>query len=111
MRVGSHKDIMPTLYSMSLSGAAYFTVGGRNMLAVQDDPARAFGYNIRLYMNNDGACAIGDDFSDTWHVWDEGALRPDSEAIPPSIAEKISKYEKLYRWQINARIGGLVPNK
>ncbi|MDR2697058.1 MAG: LTA synthase family protein [Holophagales bacterium] len=107
-RVGSHKDIMPTLYGLSLSNAFYYSVGGRNMLAEQDNPAKAFGYNIRLFMDANGICAIGQDFSNTWHTWREsGSLKLDSEAIPESVAEKIRHYEKLYIWQINARIAGL----
>jgi phosphoglycerol transferase MdoB-like AlkP superfamily enzyme len=106
-RLGSHKDILPTLYSFSLPGATYYTVGGRNMLAAQDDPALAFGYNVRLYMDGKGACGIGAEYSGAWHSWSEGgALNPNPEAITAPTAEKISNYEKLYRWQINARIGG-----
>jgi len=106
-RVGSHKDILPTLYSLSLSDAPYYSVGGRNMLAEQDNPSKAFGYNIRLFMDANGVCSIGEDFSNTWHTWKEKrSLNPDSEAIPESVAEKIRNYEKLYRWQINARIAG-----
>jgi phosphoglycerol transferase MdoB-like AlkP superfamily enzyme len=106
-RVGSHKDIMPSLYSLSLSGAQYYTVGGRNMLAENDSPHHAFGYNTRLFMDANGACGIGAEFSNSWHPWGEGwALKPDAEAIPALIAEKIQDYEKLYRWQINKRIAG-----
>jgi phosphoglycerol transferase MdoB-like AlkP superfamily enzyme len=107
-RIGSHKDVMPTLYSLSLSNAPYYSVGGRNMLAEQDNPAKAFAYNIRLFMDANGACAIGEDFSNTWHTWkDKRSLKSDSEAMPESVAEKIRDYERLYRWQINARIAGL----
>jgi phosphoglycerol transferase MdoB-like AlkP superfamily enzyme len=107
-RVGSHKDIIPTLYSLSLSNAPYYSVGGRNMLAEQDDPARAFGYNICLFMDTNGVCAIGPDFSNAWHSWGERwSLKPDSETIPMPVAEKILAYEELYRWQINARIAGV----
>jgi phosphoglycerol transferase MdoB-like AlkP superfamily enzyme len=108
-RAGSHKDIMPTLYSMSLSGAQYYTVGGRNMLAEKDDPNRAFGYNTRMFMDANGACGIGAEFSNSWHRWGEGwALKPETEAVPASVTEKIQNYEKLYRWQINKRIAGNV---
>jgi phosphoglycerol transferase MdoB-like AlkP superfamily enzyme len=108
-RAGSHKDIMPTLYSMSLSGAQYYTVGGRDMLAEKDDPFRAFGYNTRLFMDANGACGIGAEFSNSWHKWGGGwALKPETEAIPEPASEKMQNYEKLYRWQINKRIGGTV---
>lgn len=55
MRPGSHKDIMPTLYAFSLSEAGYQALGGRNLLAVNDDPARRFGYNTRLWIDEHGA--------------------------------------------------------
>lgn len=32
-RVGSHKDIFPTLYALSLSGVKYLSLGGRDMPA------------------------------------------------------------------------------
>jgi phosphoglycerol transferase MdoB-like AlkP superfamily enzyme len=106
-RVGSQKDIFPTLYNLSLSNAQYYSVGGRNMLARQDDPARAFGYNPRLFIDSSGACAIGGDFSGALYNWDNGVtLNPNPEAVPPSVEEKIRAYEQLYRWQINARVAG-----
>lgn len=33
-RIGSHKDIFPTLYSLSLSKTEYLSMGGKNMLGV-----------------------------------------------------------------------------
>jgi len=106
-RIGSHKDIMPTLYNLSLSNSSYYSVGGRNMLAEYDNPAKAFGYNIRLFMDANGVCGIGEALSNTWHTWVENrSLKPNSEAVPELMAEKIRNYEKLYRWQINARIAG-----
>lgn len=32
-RIGSHKDIFPTLYALSLSNTAHKSLGGRNILA------------------------------------------------------------------------------
>jgi phosphoglycerol transferase MdoB-like AlkP superfamily enzyme len=107
-RVGSTKDIMPTLYGLSLSQASYYSVGGRNLLAEDDDPGRAFGYNARLFINADGACGVGEDYSGAWHTFAQGmVLGNDHQPIPTAVAEKISAYEKLYRWQINARVAGV----
>ena len=39
-RIGSHKDIMPTLYHFSLSDKEYLAVGGRNIMATVDDQTR-----------------------------------------------------------------------
>jgi hypothetical protein len=60
-----------------------------------------------MFMDANGACGIGAEFSNSWHKWGEGwALKPDAEAVPAPAAEKIQGYEKLYRWQINKRIAG-----
>jgi phosphoglycerol transferase MdoB-like AlkP superfamily enzyme len=108
-RPGSHKDVMPTLFACSLSGASYYSVGGRNLLAEQDDPARAFGYNVSLFMDEHGACGIGEDFSNAWYSFDQGMLLDAApKPIPEAAAQKISAYERLYRWQINARTAGVM---
>jgi phosphoglycerol transferase MdoB-like AlkP superfamily enzyme len=54
-RPGSHKDIFPTLYAFSLSDVPYQALGGRNLLAPQDDPTRAFGYNETVWIDANGA--------------------------------------------------------
>ncbi|WP_102552312.1 alkaline phosphatase family protein [Vibrio splendidus] len=42
-RVGSHKDVFPTLYHYSLSGREYVSLAGNNMLSSLD--INEFGYN------------------------------------------------------------------
>lgn len=34
-RMGSHRDIFPTLYSLSLSGQSYISLGGENLLSAR----------------------------------------------------------------------------
>ena len=107
-RPGSHKDILPTLYAFSLSGAPYYSVGGRNMLAERDDPPRAFGYNSRLFIDSEGACAADGALSNSRYAYGEdlrlgGNLGPISSAL----AEKIRAFGELRRWQINARAAGI----
>lgn len=51
-RVGSHKDIYPTLYSFSLSNANYYSLGGRNILGV--DSAPRFGYHPKITYTEEG---------------------------------------------------------
>lgn len=53
-RIGSHKDIFPTLYALSLSNAPYISVGGRNILAKKDNKALNFAYNELVWMDNRG---------------------------------------------------------
>lgn len=57
-RVGSHKDILPTLYELSLSGTTYLSLGGRNMLASHDEARYAFGYNSSLWIDERGIYPI-----------------------------------------------------
>lgn len=108
-RVGSHKDIFPTLYALSLSDATYRTVGGRNLLAAVDDPQRAFGYNIFLWMNEKGVYTLkgpilfypwADDKTD--FLTDYTKMREATEAEK----KRIEAYRPLDMWQLNERACG-----
>ncbi|EPA4340439.1 LTA synthase family protein [Campylobacter upsaliensis] len=44
-RLASHKDIFPTLYELSLSETAYYSLGGRNLLATPSDEKLEFAFN------------------------------------------------------------------
>ena len=106
-RVGSHKDIIPTLYHFSLSDQEYLAVGGRNILAKVDDPTRAFGYNVELWaddkciysMQNQKACLEFDP--------DESLMISDThKKTEPVQKQKMQAYTKLLQWQIHARAKG-----
>lgn len=53
-RIGSHKDIFPTLYALSLSNVKYLSVGGRNMLAEPSDEKLEFGINGVVWIDKKG---------------------------------------------------------
>lgn len=53
-RIGSHKDIFPTLYALSLSNVKYLSVGGRNMLAEPSDEKLEFGINDVVWIDKKG---------------------------------------------------------
>ena len=53
-RVGSHKDILPTLYHFSLSQGNYYNIGGRNMLTTADTSEKAFGINSNIIITKEG---------------------------------------------------------
>ena len=106
-RPGSHKDILPTLYALSLSDAPYYSVGGRNLMAEHDDPARAFGYNVRLFIDAYGVSTVRPPLS-RYAYGDVLRLGKKLETISfPLQEEKILAFEQLRRWQINARVAGL----
>jgi phosphoglycerol transferase MdoB-like AlkP superfamily enzyme len=54
LRVGSHKDLFPTLYSFSLSNQQYSSLGGNNLLS-SDENVNYWGYSAEGVFNQDGA--------------------------------------------------------
>ena len=116
-RPGSHKDIFPTLFANSLSGAEYLHLGGRNMLAAQDDASRAFGCNASAWIDSRGVYVSGSE--PLFHPWLEAGNKAgpldfrDSLLAAPELKEagaeqglKMQAYPALLRWQINARVNG-----
>lgn len=53
-RIGSHKDIFPTLYDLSLSEVKYLSLGGRNLLAKINDERLEFGFNEAVWIDKYG---------------------------------------------------------
>ena len=112
LRVGSHKDVFPTLYALSLSNAQYRTVGGRNMLAMHDDPRRAFGYNISAWIDQHGVYTFGEHMR--FYPWSsDGSDWLSRYNAPQELSEtmktRLRAYPKLDLWQINERACGLRP--
>ncbi|MEE3744379.1 LTA synthase family protein [Campylobacter porcelli] len=53
-RIGSHKDIFPTLYNLSLNKTKYLSMGGKNMLSKPSDDRLEFAMHINVWANKDG---------------------------------------------------------
>lgn len=53
-RIGSHKDILPTLYNLTLNNTKYLSLGGRNMLAPIKDERLEFGFNELVWIDKNG---------------------------------------------------------
>ncbi|MFM4965917.1 LTA synthase family protein [Aeromonas bivalvium] len=107
LRVGSHKDIFPTLYGFSLSDTPYQTLAGRNMLAPVDDQRRAFGYNVTLWIDDKGAYPMSG--KPSFYPWrDDHRLEVKEQAQPVSEAQQARQQAlpELLRWQLNSRIKG-----
>lgn len=108
-RVGSHKDIMPTLYSYSLSGTSYLALAGRNLLSPQDDKQRAFGYNVTLWIDDKGAYPLtGQHVFYRWRDESSLILSKDIEAVDSSQIKRMEALPKLLRWDLNRRLKGFV---
>ncbi|MBJ7556024.1 LTA synthase family protein [Marinomonas spartinae] len=106
-RVGSHKDIFPTLYNLSLSDTPYQAIAGRNMLAPVDDPSRAFGYNVTLWIDKNGAYPMSG--NPAFYPWATATgLRTKTKSMVPSEQqqERQKALPELLRWQLNSQVKG-----
>jgi phosphoglycerol transferase MdoB-like AlkP superfamily enzyme len=104
-RIGSHKDIMPSLYYVSLSNARYLNVGGRNIVAEQDNPTLAFGVNTKVWLSKDGVVSLEKPRS--FYPWPESGLylHPENkQPVPVELEHKIDDYIKMQQWQLNYRV-------
>lgn len=101
-RIGSHKDIMPTLFSLSLSEAEYWTVGGRNMLALQDEPQYAFAITPWAWADSSGVIDIMGKNNIKYHWENEKYVHTKTPFNCTSQEkQKIKDYQQLLHWQIN----------
>ncbi|WJM85145.1 LTA synthase family protein [Dickeya chrysanthemi] len=107
-RPGSHKDIFPTLYAYSLSDTPYYALGGRNMLAEQDDATRAFGYNQVLWIDEQGVTPIGSNGRYPWDPANPMLTQSAPSAISAEQQQRTTAYPALLHWQINAREQGVI---
>lgn len=112
MRIGSHKDIFPTLYALSLSDTTYMSVGERNILSLDDEPKYAFGYNESVYIDRDGIypahSQIGYKFLESsTHL---GLLSTDiGFELEESQAQRYKQYNELLNISIAFRLFGINP--
>ena len=106
-RIGSHKDIFPTLYELSLSQTPYISVGGRNILAPKDDKRRAFGYNQAVWIDENGIYPFR---SEVGYMWadskeDLGLLSTDTSFSLNEYQKHFGKrYWELFEYAISYRI-------
>lgn len=102
-RIGSHKDIFPTLYALSLSNVKYLSVGGRNMLAEPSDEKLEFGINSVVWIDKKGV------YSGTkgYYFENNTTLKDTNQAF--DLDEYHKNFAKLYRelslYQLAERLG------
>ena len=107
-RIGSHKDIMPTLYHFSLSDKEYLAIGGRNIMATVDDPTRAFGYNVELWADDKCVYSLRNPQACFEFDPDDPYMTLEiHKKVKPGHEQKMEAYRKLLQWQIRARVKGV----
>ena len=104
--LGSHKDIFPTLYALSLQEYDFLSLGGRNLFDTNAKDTYTFAYNEAVWIDKDGIYPLGLDTGFTY-ITKNGIITPqESFIIPESKKQFIQNYIKLSWWQINYRIYG-----
>ncbi|GAK82880.1 phosphoglycerol transferase [Vibrio ponticus] len=107
-RIGSHRDIFPTLYAFSLSNAKYTSLGGRNLLAVNDIP-EPYAHNNGVTLTNAGASYASN--STTLYPWkNSNDLTVNKQGIPNLTPNLDIEHQKLQTLYINAEIKGFQSN-
>jgi phosphoglycerol transferase MdoB-like AlkP superfamily enzyme len=106
LRVGSHKDIMPTLYALSLSDTPYFR-RGVNLLAKNISAPWYFAYNENLTLTEKGAYRLAKPTA--FYPWqdDKGPLvKPERtmDATQQLEAERLDSYKSIMSWQLNRQV-------
>ncbi|MGF1911701.1 sulfatase-like hydrolase/transferase [Vibrio kasasachensis] len=103
-RIGSHRDIFPTLYAYSLSEAEYISLGGRNLLA-ETDIQTPYAYNNGITLTQTGATYNSNE--EVIYPWkDDEGLSVETKGTPNPTPHLDEEYIKLQTLFINAQIKG-----
>ncbi|WP_257933347.1 phosphoglycerol transferase [Campylobacter lari] len=104
-RVGSHKDIFPTLYNLTLSNTKYLSLGGRNMLAPIKNEKLEFGFNELVWIDQNGVY----DGNNGYYFENNTSIKDTNKAFELDLYHKnfSKKYKELFQKQLNYRLVNL----
>ena len=105
-RVGSHKDIMPTLYALSLSDTPYYR-RGVNLLAKNVSSPWYFAYNEAIGLSEEGAYLLTG--QPAFYPWRDGTglmvlAGANLDSKHRTELDRIMSYKSLLRWQLNRQV-------
>jgi len=99
-RIGSHKDIFPTLYSYSLSDAEYISLGGENLLSPEG--VSGFGYHSARSITSQGSYLVSQ--PEMLYPWTSDGLHNQEIKVSNDNPDQGREYGKLQdyflRWQV-----------
>ncbi|EFL92688.1 putative phosphoglycerol transferase [Candidatus Regiella insecticola LSR1] len=107
-RVGSHKDILPTLYQLSLSETTYYRTGC-NLLSKTQDNTWCQGYNPEVAITAEGPCILT--VHKEFRPWanQKGLFLGDPKDMTPEQEKQCNRWSTftdLLWWQLNRQVGG-----
>ncbi|MEZ8223217.1 LTA synthase family protein [Vibrio splendidus] len=100
-RIGSHRDVYPTLYHFSLSGQDYVSLGGENMLS--QDGVSNIGYNSSRTITQKGAFANSN--AEQLYPWrDDNKLLNHKKSTENPDSNWAKDYRKLQNYYLRYQI-------
>lgn len=98
-RIGSHRDIFPTLYHFSLSDESYISLGGENLLS----PLRVqnVGFNTAAAITEHGAFLLAQ--PEQLYPWDSG-LFTKSQPVVNTSSQWALDYKKLVNYYLRYQV-------
>lgn len=99
-RIGSHRDIFPTLYHFSLSDTDYVSLGGENLLSPL--PIANFGYNASRVITAEGA--YGGPSTDKLYPWSTDGLHSLPTAIQNPYPNAANDYRLLQDMYLRSQV-------
>ncbi|WP_217520984.1 LTA synthase family protein [Vibrio metschnikovii] len=107
-RIGSHRDIFPTLYHFSLSDQAYVSLGGENLLAMEE--VSNIGFNTGMIINAYGAVSNHPPF--TFYPWQgEESLLTEPQASDEQTFDRQwgLEYHRLQEYFLRSQVLPMIP--
>ncbi|MEG9489474.1 MULTISPECIES: LTA synthase family protein [Mannheimia] len=103
-KLGSHKDIMPTLYHLSLSNAEYLNCGGANLLSQTTEGY--FAYHPHVWADKSGVVDLTTAEFIKYEWNEENNFFIKDVTLNHNEHNRIRAYQNLINWQINYLIKG-----
>lgn len=100
-RVGSHRDIFPTIYNRIFADTEYYNLG-TDLLASDFNHERAFARNDQLVMNSSGAIYEKDDTKIMYQWQDRDYQQLEVPDNPAPALQRLDKLEMAYDKLIRA---------
>ncbi|AJC88081.1 LTA synthase family protein [Campylobacter insulaenigrae] len=104
-RIGSHKDIFPTLYALSLDNVDYLSLGGKSMLRTPSDKKLEFGFNDVVWVDENGVYPVNS--FKGYRFEKNTSLKDTNEAFDLDSYHKdfAKKYQELNFYFLGIRLG------
>ena len=103
--IGSHKDIFPTIYALSLNNYDFLSLGGRNLFDKNADSRYNFAINGALWIDEFGIYPNSAKIGYKYELKNgEFVMSGESFEISQEKAQFMERYNALNRAQVNYRI-------